>query len=298
MMSIFQGRGTLTGIDTHHDGLHFATSGSQEVALWDRNRAEPLQTFSWGADTVNCIKFNQAEAALLASCATDRSLMLHDTRTVKTIAKVILKMKSNAVAWNPQEAVYLSVANEDHHVYTFDMRYFDRAVNVQAGHVSAVLDLDYSPTGQELVTAGYDRTMRIFNIRQGHSRDIYHTMRMQRLFCVKYSMDSNYVLSGSDDGNVRIWKAHASQQLGVKNYRQQAALDYNSAVLGRFNSLPEVKRIANHRILPKEVRLAARQGHDHRLSQKRKHENVKRHSKPGTVTDKNLRDDAILQVKD
>jgi hypothetical protein len=36
-----------------------------------------------------------------------------------------------------------------------------------------------------------------------------------RVFSVKFSGDGTYVLSGSDDTNVRIWKAKASEQLGV-----------------------------------------------------------------------------------
>lgn len=294
---VFQGGGTFTGVDSSRYGQLFATSGSEEVAIWDPSRAEALQTFSWGADTVNCVRFNQAEHSLLASCSTDRSLMLHDLRTSTTISKVLLKMRSNSVCWNPQEAVYLSVANEDYNVYTFDMRYFDRAVNIMQGHVSAVIDLDYSPTGQELVTAGYDRSMRIFNIKQGHSRDIYHTMRMQRLFCVRYSMDSKYIMSGSDDGNVRIWKAHASEQLGIKNHRQQDALNYHSRVLEQFKQMPKVHRILHHRNIPKEIKTRQRQGHEHRMSQKRKEDNRRKHSRPGTIPKTNVRDDSILEVK-
>lgn len=36
-----------------------------------------------------------------------------------------------------------------------------------------------------------------------------------RVFCVKFSCDASYVLSGSDDTNLRLWKAKASEQLGV-----------------------------------------------------------------------------------
>ena len=296
-LSSYQSKGTLTAIDCHPDGLRFATSGSEGVAVWDRTRQEALKDFSWGADTVSSLRFNPAEASLLASCASDRSLQLHDLRTATTPAKIILALCSNAVAWNPQEAVYLSAANEDGNVYTFDMRYFDRAVNIMRGHVSAVIDLDYSPTGMEIATAGYDRTLRLFDVRAGHSRDVYYGIRMQRLFCVRFSMDSKYVLSGSDDGNLRIWKAHASEQLGIKNHRQQAALDYNARLLEKHKQMPEVRRIANHRRLPKSIKAHARHDHEHRMSQQRKEENLRRHSKPGSVPKPNIRDQAILQVK-
>uniref|UniRef100_A0A0D9WQJ7 DDB1- and CUL4-associated factor 13 n=1 Tax=Leersia perrieri TaxID=77586 RepID=A0A0D9WQJ7_9ORYZ len=45
---------------------------------------------------------------------------------------------------------------------------------------SARMDIDYSPTGREFVTGSYDRTVRIFQYNGDHSREIYHTKRMQR----------------------------------------------------------------------------------------------------------------------
>lgn len=38
---------------------------------------------------------------------------------------------------------------------------------------------------------------------------------MQHVICVKWSADSKYVLSGSDEMNIRLWKANASEKLGV-----------------------------------------------------------------------------------
>ena len=55
-------------------------------------------------------------------------------------------------------------------------------------------------------------------VDKGHSRDIYHTKRMQRLSCVAWSLDDRYIFTGSDEMNIRIWKAHASQQLGVVSW--------------------------------------------------------------------------------
>ncbi|KAI9114518.1 hypothetical protein K1719_014216 [Acacia pycnantha] len=107
------------------------------------------------------------------------------------------------------------MANEDGNCYSYDARKLDEAKCVHKDYVSAVMDIHYSPTGWEFVTGSYDRTVRIFQYNGGHSREIYHTKRMQRVFCVKFSCDASYVISGSDDPNLRLWKARASEQLGV-----------------------------------------------------------------------------------
>lgn len=38
---------------------------------------------------------------------------------------------------------------------------------------------------------------------------------MQHVICVKWSADNKYILSGSDEMNIRLWKANASEKLGV-----------------------------------------------------------------------------------
>ena len=75
---------------------------------------------------------------------------------------------------------------------------------------SAVMDVDYSPTGREFVAGSYDRSVRIFAYNGGHSREVYHTKRMQRVFAVRFSGDASYVFSGSDDMNLRVWKVRLS----------------------------------------------------------------------------------------
>lgn len=38
---------------------------------------------------------------------------------------------------------------------------------------------------------------------------------MQHVICVKWSADNKYILSGSDEMNIRLWKANAAEKLGV-----------------------------------------------------------------------------------
>ncbi|KAI0235565.1 Protein sof1 [Massospora cicadina] len=251
----YHGRGAFTGVDHHRSDPRFATSGSA-IDLWDVNRSEPINTFEWGADTINAVKFNHTETNILASCATDRAVTLYDIRTRTPLHKVILQFQSNALSWNPMEAYNFVVANEDHNCYQFDMRNFTKAALAYTGHVSAVMDVDFSPTGAQFVTGSYDRTLRIYNTKAPRSIDTYHTKRMQRVFAVKFTMDAKYVLSGSDDTNLRLWKASAAERLGVRNNRERTYLSYSDRLKEKYAHLPEIRRIANHRFLPAEIKRA------------------------------------------
>ncbi|KAK7294863.1 hypothetical protein RJT34_17760 [Clitoria ternatea] len=66
---------------------------------------------------------------------------------------------------------------------------------------------------------------------------------MQRVFCVKFSGDGSYVILGSDDTNLRLWKAKASEQLRVILPRERKKHEYNEAITKRYKHLPEVNHI-------------------------------------------------------
>lgn len=72
-----------------------------------------------------------------------------------------------------------------------------------------MMDVDFAPTGREFVAGSYDRSVRIFAYNGGHSREVYTAKRMQRVFAARFTGDATYVVTGSDDFNLRIWKVHA-----------------------------------------------------------------------------------------
>jgi len=269
---------------THHSKKkQFATCGDT-CLLWDSSRTAPLQEFQWGVDTLNCVRFNPSQSNILGACASDRSVLLYDIRGNSPIRKVVLKMRGNAMCWNPMEPFVFAIANEDYNSYMFDMRRLKFPLNVLKDHVSAVTDIDFSPTGKELVTGSWDKTVRIFEADKGHSREIYHTKRMQRLTCVQWTLDNKYIISGSDEMNIRIWKAKAWEKLGVMSTRQREALNYSEALKEKFAHFPQVKRIARHRHVPKHVFTGRQEHRIIRESQTRKEGNRRAHQKPGTAT--------------
>lgn len=59
-----------------------------------------------------------------------------------------------------------------------------------------------------------------------------------------FSGDARFVLTGSDDGNVRIWKAKASDKLGVVTARERAAMEYRESLKDRWKMDAQVGKVA------------------------------------------------------
>lgn len=125
--------------------------------------------------------------------------------------------------------------------------------------------------------------MRIFSTGEGRSREVYHTKRMQRLTNVLWSNDDRYIVSGSDEMCLRLWKAHASEKLGILKDRERVSLQYAEKLKEKYRNHPQVSRIARHRQVPKHVMNAQKELRVIRQSKKRKEANLRKHSKPGAV---------------
>ena len=106
---------------SHHRTLPSFAAASSVVSVYDTSRAAgtPVQTLAWptAIDTINCVSMNQVETSVLASCASDRSVIFYDLRTGSPLHRTVLNFASNDIAWNPMEAFHCAVANEDHNVY-------------------------------------------------------------------------------------------------------------------------------------------------------------------------------------
>ncbi|KNA15888.1 hypothetical protein SOVF_094180 [Spinacia oleracea] len=290
--AVYTGQNAYRAVDHQWGGDLFATAGAR-LDVWDHNRSQPINSFEWGVDTVVSVRFNPGEPSVLATSGSDRSIAIYDLRLSTPATKIIMQTKTNSISWNPMEPLNFTAANEDCNCYSYDLRHLTQAKCVHQDHVSAVMDIDYSPTGQEFVTGSYDRTVRIFSKNGGHSREIYHTKRMQRVFCVKFSGDASYIVSGSDDTNLRLWKAKASEQLGVLLPREKKKHDYDEAVMKRYKHLEEVKRIVRHRHLPLAIYKAQILRRTIVAAQRKKDDRRRAHSGPSSVQKKPLRQSKI-----
>lgn len=115
----------FTGLDHHREEGLFATCG-QQVDIWDEQRSSPIRSFTWGVDSFSSVHFNPVEVRqsirlcrigdgentfksplflvsppqteLLASCASDRSIVLYDMRESTPLKKVAAENSSCCVS--------------------------------------------------------------------------------------------------------------------------------------------------------------------------------------------------------
>lgn len=66
---------------------------------------------------------------------------------------------------------------------------------------------------------------------------------MRSIFSTLYTLDSRFVLSGSDDANLRIWKARASDKLGVVDKREQVQREYRDGLREKWGTVADVAKI-------------------------------------------------------
>ncbi|KAG2370851.1 hypothetical protein C9374_007129 [Naegleria lovaniensis] len=306
----------LLCIDHHYSDPIVVTSGHEYVQIWDcsGNSSSSLipgnssrlvckqeYELATSTETIYSVKFNKVEKNLIAYCARDRTVGLYDMKTNQMIRAVTMQTKSNKVCWSPMNPFHFSAANEDGNVYTFDMRILEKGpLMMHSGHINAVMDVDYNPSGTEIVTAGYDKTIRIFRTDSTSykAREVYHTKRMQRVFCVKYSGDGRYIYSGSDDQAIRIWKDERSAPLrgGGMTKKEQQQIEYNQKLIERYRSVEEVRKIANHRHLPHRVKTQSKEMQKEREAEDRREKIRERFTKKKD-TNKNSLTAKIEKVK-
>ncbi len=121
---------------------------------------------------------------------------------------------------------------------------------------------------------------------------------MQRVFAVKYTMDSRFIVSGSDDGNVRLWKSRASEKLGYQKTREKTSLEYQEKLVERYKHMPEVRRIDKQRIVPGSIKSAQKKKRIVLESQKRREENDRRYRKEGERPIVPERSKSIIKVEE
>eukprot|EP00172_Hildenbrandia_rubra_P000279 Plantae.Rhodophyta-Hildenbrandia_rubra.ctg11244.p1 GENE.Plantae.Rhodophyta-Hildenbrandia_rubra.ctg11244~~Plantae.Rhodophyta-Hildenbrandia_rubra.ctg11244.p1 ORF type:complete len:363 (-),score=51.91 Plantae.Rhodophyta-Hildenbrandia_rubra.ctg11244:889-1977(-) len=168
------------------------------------------------------------------SSSNDGDAYLWDSRKEVPTGRISLPKGPGAVAYDPKGLV-LAVAHSDPKaqfitIKLYDVKSFGAGPFVEFDLQDVPADADiatlaFSPDGEHflLTTNEKKAKARIYDSFKGEKlRDLVgHSNKSGRLLHAAFSPDSNYVLSGSDDGSVLIWNFKTGQLLR-RDYRCHA----------------------------------------------------------------------------
>lgn len=144
----------------------------------------------------------------------------------------------------------------------FDMRNIEKPIK-EYDIVGSVLSIDNTcKHGKNRTVLGTTENI-IYTFNKEALSDIYYNQRMGLVHGVKYSGCGNYIISGSDDGNIRLWKA-ISNQKSLISAKEKKSIEERVMLQYKFKNINEIERIKKHIFLPKDIK------------QKIKEQNIKR----------------------
>ena len=153
-------------------------SSDSTIRLWEMETGICRRILSGHHNTVNSVCFSP-RADRIASSSNDGSVRLWDVETGACL--YIMEGQEN---WIP--------AAEDNRLYFSESIY--------------IVEVEYSPQGHEVASAGLDSSVRRWNVLTGEYRGTLegHT---DGLMSVAYSPSGSHIASASKDSTIRIWDA-------------------------------------------------------------------------------------------
>ncbi|KAG0148626.1 hypothetical protein CROQUDRAFT_654713 [Cronartium quercuum f. sp. fusiforme G11] len=209
--------------------LFASSSWDHLIKIWTPARTESLMTIPAHDACVYAAKFSPDAPDTLASCSSDGTLKIWDTKVPPAQQSAfVVNAHSNevlALDWNKYATHLVATASVDQTVKVHDIRMasqsLDRTccVGTLIGHEYAIRKVAWSPhNSQEIASSGYDMTARIWHlpdhhigppaiIKNGRLKKV-HTDHTEFVIGLAWSLyHPGLIATASWDQQVHIWGA-------------------------------------------------------------------------------------------
>jgi WD40 repeat protein len=139
-----------------------------------------------------------------AALVVANSLKLSDLRELFQLSSQDSRLRSSFhVTWSSDKKTIISSSSID--IGLWDAESGTPFAFPLQGHTGAVFCVAFSPSGNQIISGSWDRTLRLWDARTGLPVGSPFKGHTSAVFCVAFSPDGKQIISGSKDNTLRLW---------------------------------------------------------------------------------------------
>ncbi|KAF8591248.1 WD40 repeat-like protein [Ramaria rubella] len=197
------------------DGQSIATGGDDgKVKVWNTTSGFCFVTFTEHSSAVSAVEFAK-QGQVLFSASLDGTVRAFDLvryRNFRTFTSPS-PVQFSALAVDPSGEVVAAGSTDSFEVFMWSVQ-TGKLLDVLTGHEGPISALAFSPTGNTLASASWDKSVRLWSVF-GRSRAVEPFTLSADVLALAFRPDGHQLAASSLDGQVAFWDVEQGKQTGV-----------------------------------------------------------------------------------
>ncbi len=233
----------------------YVLSGSNDhtVILSDAQTGEIQFEFKGHGQEINTLTFSENGKYILTGCEDGTSKLIHIQGI--TMNNFSFEYPIVGVDFASQKSNLMAIGLKNGEIFTLQNH---EKIQAHFRHPEGILSLKFAPKNDQLLTAGNDRTARLWDAKTGRLLRQFKGHKA-RIYAVDYSADGTKILTASDDHTLKIWNAKNGKLLQTfdeKNDRMHTAQffpNHHQIVSGSWRGILKIRKLQGHEVFNQSV---------------------------------------------
>lgn len=205
------------------DGQNVATGGDDgKVKVWNTTSGFCFVTFSEHTSSVSAVEFAK-QGQVLFTASLDGTVRVFDLiryRNFRTFTSPS-PVQFSALAVDPSGEVVCAGSTDSFEVFMWSVQ-TGKLLDILTGHQGPVSALAFSPTGNQLASASWDKSVRVWNVF-GRSRAVEPFQLSADVLALAFRPDGRELAASTLDGQIAFWDVAEGKQTGLIEGRKDIA---------------------------------------------------------------------------
>jgi periodic tryptophan protein 2 len=213
----------INALSWSDDGHNIATGGDDgKVKLWNTTSGFCFVTFSDHTSSVSSVQFTK-QGQVLFSASLDGTVRAYDLlryRNFRTFTSPS-PVQFSCLAVDGSGEVVAAGSTDSFEVFLWSVQ-TGKLLDILCGHEGPVSSLEFSPSGNVLVSGSWDKSIRIWNVF-GRSRAVEPFQLSSEVLAVTFRPDGSELAASTLDGQIMFYDVSDGKQTGLIEGRKDAS---------------------------------------------------------------------------